>query len=220
MLNDFSNIPPATNVAIQHRIDTRSMQTLLGICTGIIADESIQDKEIMFLKTWLVDHQAICNEWPANAIHYKINEILADGIITAEERADLLALLQQLTGNNFSETGAAAPDGPALPIDNDPKIFFKNMTFCFTGKFLYGTRSACEEVILKFGAQAADKITKNLDYLVIGSMINPNWLHETYGLKIQKTVEYKEKGASICIISERQWSDALIDLSKKLTNEN
>lgn len=30
------------------------MQTLLGICTGIAADNHINDSEIHFLKTWLL----------------------------------------------------------------------------------------------------------------------------------------------------------------------
>ncbi len=205
----------ATFKAIQQRIETRSIQTLLGICTGIIADENIQDKEITFLKTWLLEHEEICNKWPASAIHFKISEILSDGIITTDERSSLLQLLQQLTGNYFSETGAAVAEGPALPLDDDPSIFFNNMTFCFTGEFLHGTRAACERAVLKHGAMPLDNVSKKLDYLVIGSMISPAWQNETFGKKIQKAVEYRDRGVEICIISEQQWADALIDHARK-----
>ncbi len=212
---DFPNLSLSAKYAIQQRIDTKSIQTLLGICTGIISDEVIADKEIAFLRTWLLEHQSICNTWPANSIHYKIEEILADGIITDDERVALMQLLQQLTGNYFAETGAAAVESPILPIDDDPSIFFKNMTYCFTGQFLYGTRAACERAVLKLGSMPLDTISKKLNYLVIGSMVSTQWVQESYGRKIEKAVKLRDQdGHEIAIISERQWSDALIQAAR------
>lgn len=208
---DFPLFSYAASKAIEQRVNTRAIQTLLGICTGIVADETINDKEISFIQTWLEEHQGICDQWPASAIYYKIKDILADGVITNDERASLMARLQQLTGNFFADTGAAAVEGPALPIDDDPSIFFRNTSFCFTGEFMYGTRASCERAILKLGSTPADTVTKKIDYLVIGSMVSPDWCNETYGRKIELAMKYKNDGVPITIISERQWSDALIE---------
>ena len=213
--NDFPLLSESARKSIQQRTDTRAMHTLLGICSGICADEQIDNKEISYLRTWLVENPETTTKWPGSTIAQRINEIMADGIVTSDERASLLALLQELTGNFFSDTGAAAPEGPALPIDDDPSIFFKHMTFCFTGDFMYGTRAACERVILNMGGMALDNVTKKLNYLVIGSMISPAWAHTTFGRKIQKAVEYRDRGDEICIVSERQWAEAIADVARR-----
>ncbi len=207
------NTSAAVN-AIRNRLDTRAMQTLLGICTGIIADDQVEDKEILFLKTWINEHQSVLQHWPGSAIGKRIDDILADGIITREERDDLLELLRGITGNNFGETGAAAPEAPALPIDDDPSIFFRNMSFCFTGKFFYGTRAACERAILNLGGIAVDTIGKRLDYLVIGALIEPTWAHTTFGRKIESAMKHKRSGAEIAIVSEQQWTYAMADANR------
>lgn len=207
----------AVQAANQHRIDTRAMQTLLGICTGIAADDVMTDKEVIFLKTWLAEHSAAAQFWPGSAIAARIDAILADGIVTQDEREDLLKLLQNITGNHFSETGSALPDSPALPIDDDPSIYFRNMSFCFTGKFFYGTRAACERVTLNLEGMAVDNVSKKLDYLVIGALIEPSWAHTTYGRKIESAVKHQQDGSEVAIVSEQQWTQAIADFARSKT---
>jgi NAD-dependent DNA ligase len=197
-----------------HRQDTKAIQTLMGICSGLIADKEINDHEIAYLTTWLTEHVHIQDQWPACAIYYRIKEITADGIITPDERDHLLARLEELTGNFFSETGAAAIEGPALPFDDDPSIYFRNMSYCFTGEFMFGTRASCERTILRLGAMPQDRVTKNLNYLVIGSRCSPNWISESFGRKIKQAVEYRDSGTEICIITEKQWTLAIQDADR------
>lgn len=209
--DDFPFLTQAAIRANQHRIDTRAIQTLMGICSGLVADDNLNNKEISYLQNWIIDHQSIRDQWPVSAIHFKIQEILADGIITDEERDELVKRLQELTGNFFSDTGAAATEGPTLPLDDDPSIFFNGMSYCFTGEFLYGTRAACERILMKLGGTPQDNVTKKLNYLVIGSRCNPDWINESYGRKIEAAMNHKSSGVEICIISERQWTAALQD---------
>lgn len=191
---------------------TKATQSLIGICSGIVADDHLHDREIQFLSIWMAEHPNVTEHWPGSEIARRIREIIADGIVTIEERADLLDALQKISGNFFSETGAAAEDGPALPVDDDPSIFFKDMTYCFTGQFIYGTRANCERAVLKHGGMPIDNITKRLNYLVIGTMIEPQWANTTYGRKIEKAVAYREEGCDLVIVTERQWTAALADL--------
>lgn len=207
---DFLNMSYSARSAISKNIDNKSMQVLLGICSGIIADQQLNDVEIHYLQTWLRDHETICDKWPASGIHYKIEQILQDGIITAEERQQTLSLLQEITGNYFMETGAAMPESPALPIEKDPKIEFVNKSFCFTGEFLFGTRATCERAVLKLGAMPLDRVTKKLDFLVIGAYCSPAWSNETYGRKIEKAIETRQTIGRPYIISEKQWTETLI----------
>lgn len=188
---------------------TKAAQTLLGICAGIVADGQINDMEIHFLRTWLKENEELINEWPGNVIAGRVEAALADGVITSDERSDLLETLQEMSGNYFATTGAAAPDSPFAQLDDDPSIFFESMSYCFTGKFVFGTRAACERAVLKRGAMPLDKVSKKLDYLVIGAIVSPDWANTTYGRKIETAVKYRDEFGMPCIISEQQWTDAL-----------
>lgn len=201
----------AIQKAIQQQTLTKAAVSLLGICTGILADGQLHDREILFLATWLREHEEVAGVWPGSEIARRVETILADGIITEEERRDLMEALQAISGNYFSDTGCAAPEAPLLPIDDDPSIFFRDMTFCFTGKFLYGTRAACERMTLSLGGVAVDGITRELNYLVIGTLIEPSWANTTYGRKIEKAVNYRDSGCDLVIVSEKQWTAALAD---------
>lgn len=193
----------------------KATEHLLGICTGLIADSRIEPAEILFLRTWLNDNQELTEEWPGRAIAQRLNMILDDGFITAAECNDLLETLRDITANAFIDSGSPSPSSPSLPIDDDPSIFFSNMTFCLTGRFLWGTRAACERAILGLNGTMIDNITQRLDYLVIGSMIEPQWAQTTYGRKIEKAMKYKNDGHDITIVSERQWESAIEDISRR-----
>ncbi|GLS03487.1 hypothetical protein GCM10007860_06310 [Chitiniphilus shinanonensis] len=138
-----------------------------------------------------------------------MNEILRDGVITDEERRDLLITLKSIAGDEFAETGSAECVPADLPFDDDPHILFPERRFCFTGQFIYGTRKACHRAIEQFGAISCEGVTTQLDYLVVGSMIEPDWAHTTYGRKIETALRHIDNGHGIALISERQWTAAL-----------
>ena len=192
------------------RTNTRAIDSLLVICSGITSDGIINDSEISYLKTWIKDNESLITTWPVNVIAERINSIIFDGKIDDVERSDLLSLLLTLTGTDFINTGSPAPDSPALPIDKNPAIVFDKKSYCFTGKFYFGTRALCALEVTQRGGIHIDDVTPKTDYLVIGSIINPNWAHSTFGRKIEAAVFVKQKHGRLIIISEKQWFDALI----------
>lgn len=193
----------------------KATEHLLGICNGLIADSRIEPSEVYFLQTWLADNAELRDEWPGNAIAHRIDNILDDGMITQAECIELLDTLRSIVSTDFTETGSAAPNCPAVPIEDDPSIFFRDMTFCFTGRFTWGSRATCERATLALDATVVDNVTQRLDYLVVGSLIEPQWAHTTFGRKIQKALSYKEDGHDITIISEQQWIAAIEDIVRK-----
>ena len=195
--------------AIQTREFTKAVEHLLGICTGMVADNHLHDDEIRFLDLWLSQHSEITTAWPGSVIASRIRTVLADGIITADERQHLYETLTGIVGFQLPETGCAEAGVPAIPFDDDPSIWFDGRSFCFTGNFLYGTRADCERAILKRGSIARDRVTTKLEYLVVGSLIEPSWAHTGYGRKIETAVRYIDKGHGIAIVSERQWTEAI-----------
>lgn len=200
---------------IENRENTKHMQTLLGICSGIIADNEINDQEIRFLSTWLSEYPSITDAWPGDAIADRVTDILRDGIITAEERTHLLETLKQITGNYFTETGSAQSE--VLGIDfSDAEIKIYGMRFCFTGGFTFGTRERCHREIKKFGGVHVDNVSRALNYLVVGERISTQWIHMPYGRKIEQAMEYRNQYTQPDIISEQQWFQAI----KRLATRN
>jgi NAD-dependent DNA ligase len=196
----------AKSAAINHHNLAKAAQVLIGICSGIAADNTINDNEILFLRQWIAEHAEVAAVWPGSMIAKRIDEILEDGIITPDERADLLHILQEMSGNFFADTGVAQQLASTLPIDHDAVLAFAGKTICFTGTFLFGSRAVCQETATQQGGIPEDTITKRLDYLVIGAMASPDWVNTTYGRKIEKAVGYRAEHGRPLIISEQQWA--------------
>lgn len=57
------------------------------------------------------------------------------------------------------------------------------------------------------GATVKDTVTGGLDYLVIGAIATRDWRHSSYGTKIIKAMQLKEKGRNLAIIAEHHWAD-------------
>ena len=88
----------------QARIDRRSADALLGIAAGLTADSSINQQEAEFLKSWSEQHLAHLDDPVINLLYRRLADMLSDGILDADESAELLDVLQQFTG---------APNGSA-----------------------------------------------------------------------------------------------------------
>lgn len=185
----------------------KSCESLLGICTGIMADEKLNEQEVRFLDLWLKDNVDIANVWPGDVIARRVRDVLADNVVTEDELKHLQETLKELIGGTLQDTGAVNGLSTRLPI-NDEKaspLIFKESSFCFTGNFIFGTRAACERAITERGALAVNNVIKDLGYLVIGTMVSSEWANTSHGRKIEKAVEYQNKGCPILIISEAHW---------------
>ena len=97
-----------------------------------------------------------------------------------------------------------------LPIDKPaPAVEFSGKTFCLTGKFVFGSTIDCEETITEMGGEVVPMPGQETDYLVIGELCSPDWIHTTFGRSIEKGVELKQQGHPITILSEEHWVNSL-----------
>jgi len=197
-------------VKTETAIVVKSLNSLMGILSGIVSDGELNNKEILFLKTWCDENRHITGEYPANIVFRRVHEVLIDGVITDEERQRLLRELKVISGNYFSTTGSAMPEHIESIFDNDPTIIYENNEFVFTGEFIFGTRAACQRAVLRRGGTIKDCMTLSANYLVIGSRSSPDWIAENFGRKIQKAVKMASSGEyEIAIIREADWTMSL-----------
>jgi NAD-dependent DNA ligase len=85
---------------------------------------------------------------------------------------------------------------------------FEGRSFCFTGVFVFsdGDRERCEAAVRARGGYCYERPNRDLNYLVIGTFVEPAWAHQAYGRKIETALELKSMGASCKIISEEYWA--------------
>lgn len=195
--------------ANKSRLLVRSCEGLLGICQGLLADNVLNKEEIAYLDHWLLEHRDASEVWPGSVIAQHVKEVTRRGCISSEDLAHLKSVLTQLLGGTTEETGAVDGLPTTLPLDVEAEVLFKHKTFCFTGLFLFGSRSKCRDAVDLLGGEILDNITMQLNYLVIGTIHTPDWVTSRYGRKIEKAVEYRSKGCDLKIISEERWSEAL-----------
>lgn len=195
------------------RIDRRSADALVGLAAGLTADGVVTLEEAQFLQQWLESNLAHLDDPVINLLYQRLNDMLQDGVLDAEESADLLAILHNFAGLEMGDTGPKAKAFTApndLPLNNpQPELIWADRLFVFTGTMAYGPRKVCQALVEERGGLIAGSVTKKAHYLIVGSIGNEQWRHSSYGLKIMKAVELREAGASIAIIGEESWQQAL-----------
>jgi NAD-dependent DNA ligase len=190
------------------RIQDRLIDELIGICRGVIADGVVDEREAIFLGQWIENHREVADKWPVNVVYARVTEMLCDGILSSDEKAELLSTLRDLTGEG-SEL-QQPNQSTTLPLTRpEPVVDFEGKVFSLTGKFVFGSSIECEETILEMGGSIAPAPTQETDYLVIGEFCSPDWVHTTFGRSIERAIELQEQGQDLKIISERHWVDSL-----------
>jgi NAD-dependent DNA ligase len=195
------------------RIDRRSADALVGLAAGVVADGVVNQDEAYFLKSWIESNLAHLEDPVVNLLYRRISAMLQDGVLDADESADLLHLLHSFSGLDVakpkqSEQAFIAPTD--LPFNSPaPELVIQDRAFVFTGTMAFGPRKACEALILERGGVIGGGVSKKIHFLVVGSIGNDQWRHSTYGTKIMKAVELREAGAPIAIVGEDHWQRAL-----------
>lgn len=189
---------------IEHDNMDALVNMLLGFLQGISADNNIAEQEVIALSSLLLKHRDLLASWPGSLLFNRLNDILADGEITEDEREDLLELVKQISGQRFTESGLAT--GMATEFFADGELMSINgKTVCFTGKFLSDTRHNLELQAKILGASPVKGITTHLDVLIIGSLASRDWMFTSHGRKIEAAIKAKDKGQDIQIINEEDW---------------
>jgi len=184
-------------------IQDRQIDTLIGLSKGITADGKVVQAEAEFLQGWLIQNSASENPIILNLLD-KVSVMLEDGVLDSEESSELLDILHSISGDK-SELGEVSKTSTLPVCSPPPQIEFTNKTFVFTGTCAFGTRKDCQSAIESLGGINAKGITKRLDYLILGTYVTDSWVHESFGRKIEKAIEYRESGVPISIITEEHW---------------
>ena len=128
--------------------------------------------------------------------------ILEDGIITDEEREDLLSTVRQVTGTDTDESGLSYEASTEVWEDSVDELKLAGSVFCLTGDFVSRDRESVDTLLRLLGAQTNSSINKSVNYLVIGTLASRDWLYTSHGSKIEKALLLKRGGSEIKVIAE------------------
>lgn len=192
-----------------HRRRDRSVDELIGLCRGFLADGAIVVQEAEFLRDWVDRHAEFRNDFPYNIIYQRLHDALQDGVIDSDEEAALLDCIAKLVGGEFAGEEVASL-ATTLPLDDPaPSISFTGKSFVVTGTFSFGPRRLVCEAIESRGGEVKPSLTKSVSYLVIGTVGARDWIHSSYGRKIETAVDLRQQGVPIAIVSELNWQQCL-----------
>ncbi|MCX6967747.1 MAG: BRCT domain-containing protein [Verrucomicrobia bacterium] len=189
----------------------KAVNELLGLSKGIMADGKVTVEEVEYLRGWLERRREFIAAWPLSIVAQRIAVICVDGVITEEECKSLGETLLALTGEDESaETGQGEPKKELTTRScftiPEPEICFDGRSFCLTGNFVFGPKSQAEEAIIQRGGKVSDRVSREMDYLLVGSIVSKAWAHGNFGRKIEKVMtEWRH----VAIISEQHWTQAL-----------
>jgi NAD-dependent DNA ligase len=182
---------------------------MLGLAKGVLADGVVADEEAALLRDWVQQHPDAIGCWPIDRLAERLEQIFADGVVDETERRDLTELLQSIVGG---EAGLVLGEDAAtdLPLDRPaPDIRWTGSVFVCTGKFAFGPRPACEDQVRRSGGICEPRITRRTDYLVIGTFASRDWIQTSFGRKIEKAVQYRDRGSLRAIVGEDHWASSL-----------
>lgn len=196
---------------------TTDLQTLQGLCHGILADGNITDKEIFDLNSWLSDNEHLNTYYPYDEIRSLVLSIISDNKIDEEERIVLKAYFRQFVKLQDSglqkqielETSDINISGLCT---SEPNVDFPGKTFCITGVLRRGNRDTLQNEIQKLGGIPTDSVNKKTDYLIVGDNGNPAWAFSCYGRKVEKALSLRKEGHTITLIHEFDFADIIDDL--------
>lgn len=189
---------------------SRSVDELIGLCRGILADGEVNQSEAAFLLDWLDRHKEFAETFPFSTLYPRVRDALHDGVLDLDEQRDLLEALSATVGGEATAPSGSNSLSTELPFDNPcPTILYSASVFVVTGVFTYGKRRIVQQAIESRGGGVRGAVSSQTDYVIVGEGGSRDWLHSSYGRKIQEAVDYRDKGATISIISERNWASSL-----------
>jgi len=196
---------------------TTDLQTLQGLCHGILSDGAITDKEIFDLNKWLSENEHLNTYYPYDEIRSLVLSIVSDGKIEEEERVVLKAYFSQFVQLQDSELQEQIKKETADVnitghCTSEPNVEFPGKTFCITGVLKRGNRETLQEQIRRLGGIPTESVTKKTDYLIVGDNGNPAWAFSCYGRKVEKAINLRREGHTITLIHEFDFSDIIDDL--------
>lgn len=186
----------------------KALEDLQKIAAGIIYDGRVDGMEIFQLKRWLSLNDDLLVGYPLKDLKELFNNIMEDGVVTNEERQQLLKFLRVISAKDESRSE------DHVKFTEKPSIDFEGKNFVLLGKMRYTTRRNARNTIRKNGGKVVKYIRLDTDYLIIGDIISSIWLN-AYQSKLDYAYKINiEENGNIQIIKESDFVKSVIEFTE------
>ena len=97
-----------------------------------------------------------------------------------------------------------------LPFNPEPRtVHVAGNVFVFTGTGVFGMRKMMQDATVRANGIVERNVTKRTNFLVLGTYVTPAWIHQSFGRKIEKAMEYRASGIGLRIVHEEDWMRAI-----------
>ena len=186
----------------------RQIDQLIGLAQGILADGIVSQPEAETLQSWLRMNHRTENPYVSRLLDH-VERVLADGVLDEDEGRELHDALMSWTGGGG--TNGEESTTASLPFDPGPRtVRIAGNIFVFTGTGIFGTRRMMQEATTRAGGTVERNITMRTNFVVLGTYVTPAWVHESFGRKIEKAMDYRDrKRTGVQIVHEEDWARGL-----------
>jgi len=203
---------------IYYNAVTTDLQTLQGICHGILADGNINDTEVKELQKWMNQNEHLATFYPYDELYTVLQQILKDGIVDEGEKILLKAYFNQfvrLTDTQLTEKIKEETAGTKISglCAIAPNIEIDGKTFCVTGSLTRGDKNGLLNEIEKWGGLSCGSPGKKTDYLIVGDKGSPAWAFACYGRKVEQALKLRKEGFQIVLVQELDFWDHLDEIN-------
>lgn len=194
---------------VKESSEVEYLEEFLGLCTGVLADMKVTKSEAVQLQKWLENHEELTRQWPTASIAVKLQQYLRDGELTAKESSALRESLYKLIGGCFLDTGTTSIGLPEQ-VKNQfvTSSSLKGKSYYFLGTFFFGSLAMCHDVTKNYGGRIAHQISRDVDYVVVGSLNSPLWFQTQDGNKLENLINMNPADAPD-LIGEDIWFSSL-----------
>lgn len=179
-----------TGCRVKFSAETLALQELNNNLEGLLNDGKITLDEVYSLRFWVEEHRYLSGNYPFDKVFDSLDKVLEDGTITGAE-------LEELKRTFFEVLDPVKSKSSHEEIDS---IVDKHV--CLSGDFNYGTKNEIAKLIEDKGGAIDKTVKKTTNYVVVGSQGSAAWKAGNYGSKIQKALDWNEKGMNIKIVEE------------------
>lgn len=172
---------------------TRKLLELQNLLFDVTEHGGITEADIFFVKQWLDENSEFEKDFPCAVLKTKINAAL--NASPQDSAFDELYDVFKYAAEPLKEIGCF--------------LLWQGMNVCITGDFELGEEHEVEERLEKYGFTLNKSVTKKLDILLVGNLGNDLWTFGTYGEKVKKALEYRQNGAAINIVTEREFFERM-----------
>jgi NAD-dependent DNA ligase len=186
---------------------TAKIQELHGLLEALSFDSILYDVEIDFLENWLNNHSFLQNTYPFDFVCNQVYIIKHENVSESDKLEAVNKILE--LGRCFESSKLGSTNSNAELVEHlktdiflSPKteIDFNGKYVCVTGESKEFRRAAIHQILESKGAIIIKAVSGKIDYLIICEHKSNCWAFATYGRKVEKVIELKNKGTNVEVV--------------------